>query len=76
MLKLQGAIVENHYYHKIGGCNIMAKCVVDCNKKCTNVLWGFQVVLMIQGSYVDLVYIRKFNTTSCLRLTRFPKMNL
>jgi len=54
----------------------MAKCVVDCNKKCTNVLWGFQVVLMIQGSYVNLVYIRKFNTTGRSRMTRFSKMNL
>jgi len=54
----------------------MPKCVVDYNKKCTNVFVGFQVVLMIQRSYVHLVYIRKSNTTSCLRLTRFPKMNL
>jgi hypothetical protein len=37
ILKPPSVFVENYYYHKIGGYNIMAKCVVDYSKKNTNV---------------------------------------
>jgi hypothetical protein len=33
ILKPQRAFVEDYYYHKTGGYNIMAQCVVDYNKK-------------------------------------------
>jgi hypothetical protein len=33
ILKPLGVFVEDYYYHKIGGYNIMAKCVVDYSKK-------------------------------------------
>jgi hypothetical protein len=51
--------VENYYYYKIRVYNIGAQCVVDCNKKLINVLWGFRIILMIQGFYVGLIYTKK-----------------
>jgi hypothetical protein len=47
ILKPQRAFVEDYYYHKIGGYNIMAQCVVDYKKKLLMFLWVFQVMLMI-----------------------------
>jgi hypothetical protein len=38
VLTLWGVFVENYYYYKIGGYNIRAQCVVDCNN--FFFLWG------------------------------------
>jgi hypothetical protein len=47
ILKPQRAFVEDYYYHKIGGYNIMAQCVVDYNKKIIDVFVGLPGMLMI-----------------------------
>ncbi len=47
ILKPQRAFVEDYYYHKTHGYNLMAQCVVDYNKKFIDVFVGLPGMLMI-----------------------------
>lgn len=39
ILKLQYAYVEDYYYNKMGGYNIVTPTIVDCKKSTLNCLW-------------------------------------
>jgi hypothetical protein len=40
ILKLEGAYVEDYYYHKTTGYSIITQVVINCNKFYTNIFVG------------------------------------
>jgi hypothetical protein len=66
ILKPQDVFIEDYYYHKIGGYNIVAQCVVDSNKNLIDVFMGLlgsvndSRVLLQSGSYMKVQYIGLF----------------